>query len=280
MRKFCTRAAAGAAVLVLGAYLAATAFLYLTQQRQVFPGKATDSAVDAALLERYPHMREIEFTTPDGAVLTGRLWAGPAGAPLVLYFGGNADFSGQFLLEAPAELPGCSLAALDYRGYGESTGVASEAALKADALLIYDRLTAAGGEYDKSKVVVMGRSLGTALAAHVAASRDVAAVVLVTPFDSIRAVGQERHPFFPVGLLLKNPFDVLPDAAKVAAPTLIVIAASDTTVPPEHARRLAAAWRGPHTTATLAGDHDTVLANPDYWPTIRNFVRAAAPGPG
>jgi hypothetical protein len=282
MRKFFIRAAAGAAVLAVGAYLAALAYLYLTQQRQVFPGKATDSAVDAALLERYPQMREIEYTTPDGAILTGRLLArpdsaaGPKGAPLVLYFGGNADVSEQFLLDAPEDLPGCSIAALDYRGYGESTGVASEAALKADALLIYDRLTAASGEFGRtgrSGVVVMGRSLGTALAAHVAANREVAALVLVTPFDSIRAVGQERHPLIPVGLLLKNPFDVLPDAARVTAPTLVLIAASDATVPPEHARRLAAAWHGPLKTVTLAGDHDTILTNSDYWPTIRNFLR-------
>ncbi|MBF0482641.1 MAG: alpha/beta hydrolase, partial [Desulfovibrionaceae bacterium] len=164
----------------------------------------------------------------------------------------------------------------DYRGYGRSTGVPSETALKADALLLYDRLTAAGGA---RKTIVMGRSLGTALAAHVAANREAAAVILVTPFDSIRAVGQQRHPFIPVGLLLKNPFDVLPDAAQIYAPALVLIAARDTTVPPEHARRLAEALRGQEKTVVLDGDHASILKKTEYWPSIRDFLRENGAGP-
>ena len=275
MRKYLFRAA----VLALGAYLAVLAFLFLTQQGQVFPGRAPDHALDGALAERFPQLRGVSIATPDGAVLAGRLLtraAGARNAPLVLYFGGNADLSGEFLLYAPEELPGYSIAALDFRGYGESTGVPSEASLKADALLAYDRLTQAGGA---DRVIVMGRSLGTALAAHVAANREAAALVLVTPFDSIRAVGQERHPFVPVGLLLKNPFDVLPDAARITVPTLVLIAAGDTTVPPEHARRLADALGGPKKTVTLEGDHNTLLTQPNYWPTIRDFLRENGSGP-
>ncbi|MBF0512832.1 MAG: alpha/beta fold hydrolase [Desulfovibrionaceae bacterium] len=277
MRTLLARTAAVAA----GAYLCVLAFLYLTQQSQVFPSKAADNALDAAVRERFPDMRALSLPTPDGSVLSGWLLARPdaaqdAPAPLVLYFGGNADLCSQFLLDAPRELPGFSIAAFDYRGYGRSTGVPSETALKADALLLYDRLTAAGGA---RKTIVMGRSLGTALAAHVAANREAAAVILVTPFDSIRAVGQQRHPFIPVGLLLKNPFDVLPDAAQIYAPALVLIAARDTTVPPEHARRLAEALRGQEKTVVLDGDHASILKKTEYWPSIRDFLRENGAGP-
>jgi len=272
MRKTLYRVVLGATVLALGVYLAALLHLYLTQQSQVFPGKTADSAVSAALTARTPPLRLVAIATPDGAVLAGRLLVRAdrrESAPLVLYFGGNKEQCGQFLLDAPEALPGFSIAAVDYRGYGDSTGTPSEAALKADALLVHDRLKQASGA---SRTIVMGRSLGTALAAHVAANRAVAAVILVTPFDSIRAVGQERHPFVPVGLLLKNPFEVAPDASRIDAPALFLIAGQDVTVPPEHARRLAGAWRGQVKTVTLAADHESILSHPGYWRTIRDFL--------
>ncbi|MBF0482295.1 MAG: hypothetical protein HQK82_11585, partial [Desulfovibrionaceae bacterium] len=104
MRTLLARTAAVAA----GAYLCVLAFLYLTQQSQVFPSKAADNALDAAVRERFPDMRALSLPTPDGSVLSGWLLARPdaaqdAPAPLVLYFGGNADLCSQFLLDAPRE---------------------------------------------------------------------------------------------------------------------------------------------------------------------------------
>jgi uncharacterized protein len=273
MRKILLRLAACAAALIVAAYLAVCGYLYLNQRLMVFPGKTASPALTAELAARHPSMRRLEIAAPDGAVLAGWLIErGGPGAPLVLYFGGNLDASAEFMLGAPEALPGLSIAALDYRGYGQSTGAPSETALKADALLSYDRLRAQCGGCE---VAVMGRSLGTAMAAHVAANRKVAALVMVTPFDSIQAVGQERHPLIPVGLLIDHPFDVMADAARIGAPTLILIAKNDVTVPPGHALRLVSAWRGPLQTATFTADHATILSQPGYWPRIREFLRTA-----
>jgi len=123
--------------------------------------------------------------------------------------------------------------------------------------------------------VVMGRSLGTALAAHVAANRPAAAVILVTPFASLADIGQESHPMAPVRWLMKHPFDIRADAARVTAPTLMLVAGDDTLTPPPHAHRLAEVWNGPADLRTIAAaTHGNIVDSAAYWTAIRDFLAA------
>ena len=264
--------------LVYGGYLAA---LYVAQDGMVFPTRP----VDRARLEQiraYAHDLETwTVTAADGTMLRGyflpRTRHGHP-APAVLSFCGNAEEQTAFFLWATAGLPMVSLAGLDYRGYGDSAGRPSERALKADALVAYDALAARLGP--NTPIAVMGRSLGCALAAHVAANRPVAGVILVSPYDSLAAVGQDGHRFAPVAALLKYPFDVLPDAARVTAPTLMLVAGADTVVAPRHAARLAEHWPGPKDVRIIEGTtHASILDSPEYWPAIRAFVNRCLPDP-
>ena len=286
------------------AYAGYMALMYFMQDSQVFPGRTTDQALVAQLRSYQPDLTDVTVTTPDGAALAGYLLPrtlpvvaapedgatagaepGPAQvpAPVLLYFQGNAEEAASFFLWAPTELPRFTLAAVNYRGYGASTGRATEDRVKADALEIFDALAS---RYPGAPIAVMGRSIGTGVAAYVAARRPVSAVVLVTPYDSILAVGQAAHPLLPVGLLLRQPFDVRPDAARVTAPTLFLTASNDTLIPESHATALAAVWAGPKDFRRLAGGHNSILDNPDYWPFIRDFLTAVqngafrAPGQG
>ena len=190
----------------------------------------------------------------------------------MLYFCGNAEEQTGFFLWSPNELRPYGVAGVDYRGYGRSDGKPTEKALTADALAVYDALAARLGP--NPRIVVMGRSLGTGLAAYVAARRPVAGVILVTPYDSLAAVGQGSHPFVPVRLLMKHPFDVAPDAARITAPTLMLVAGDDRLVPPAHAARLAAVWPGPKEVRTIDGaTHGNIVDTPEYWRLVREFVR-------
>ena len=99
--------------------------------------------------------------------------------PAVLYFMGNvgalAHFRGPLQMHARA---GRHVVALEYPGGGGLTGLPSEATLKAQALVAHDWLAA----QTDAPVIVHGYSLGSSLALHVAAHRDVAGVVLDAPF--------------------------------------------------------------------------------------------------
>jgi pimeloyl-ACP methyl ester carboxylesterase len=282
-------AALGLAVLCL-VYAAYMGLMYVLQDSQVFPGREVDAALVAQLRSYHPDLTDLTLTTPDGATLAGYLLPrtlpvlsapqdssayGTAPAPVLLYFQGNAEEAASFFLWAPAELTRFTLAAVNYRGYGASTGKAAEHAVKADALVIFDAFAA---RYPGTPIAVMGRSIGAGVAAYVAANRPVSAVVLVTPYDSILSVGQAAHPLLPVRLLLRQPFDALPDAAKVTAPTLFLTASQDTLIPESHAQALAAVWAGPKDFRRLTGGHNSILDNPDYWPFIRDFLTAVQNG--
>ena len=152
-----------------------------------------------------PHAAPFTVTASDGTQLRGWFVAGLAApAPTVIYFGGNAE-EVSFTLADPRWPRDWSIVALNYRGYGASEGTPGEREFTSDALSIYDAVAARDG-IDRKRIVVFGRSLGTALAAHVAGERSVAGVVLVSPYDSLVAVGKHHYPWLPVSLLLRAPF--------------------------------------------------------------------------
>jgi uncharacterized protein len=94
----------------------------------------------------------------------------------------------------------------NYRGYAYSTGKPSEKSLFSDAIEQYDWLVNSE-KIDPSTIILMGRSLGTGVAVYLSSVRSVGKVILVTPYDSIEAVAQDRYFFLPVAFLLKNKFD-------------------------------------------------------------------------
>ena len=259
---------------VLGGFAALCALLYLLQERLIFLPRALPESTRQAL-RGLPGVSELEVRAADGTRLHGWLRHGAEEAAarpgLVIYFGGNAEeVSGQ-VFEADALAP-WSLAAFNYRGYGRSEGRPGEAALVADALVIHDWL-AAREDVDPERIVVFGRSLGSAVAVPLAAARPVRGVLLVSPFDSLKRVGQRHYPFVPVSLMLRHPFDSLALAPAIDAPLLALAGERDRIVPSLHSRRLHDAWRGPKRWVLLPGaDHNRIHLHPGYWPAIRDFL--------
>ncbi len=169
------------------------------------------------------HATPFTVTAADGTRLDGWIARGStAPAPTVIYFGGNAE-EVSYTLADPRWPRQWSIVALNYRGYGTSEGKPGERELTADALSIYDAVAARDG-IDANRIVVFGRSLGTALAAHVAAERPVAGVILVSPYDSLAAIGSHHYPWLPVSLLLRHRFDAEADARRCRMPMLTIVA--------------------------------------------------------
>ena len=92
----------------------------------------------------------------------------------------------------------------------------------ADAIELFDRLHAA-----HPQITVIGRSLGSGVAVHLASVRPVQRLVLVTPFNSIAELAQQRFPLFPVQWLMLDKYDSWRYAPKVTAPTTLVIASDE-----------------------------------------------------
>ena len=268
-------------LLLVGAaaFAGLCALLYLLQDRLIFYRQPLPENV-RLVVGALPGTVELEVAAPDGTRLHGwlRHHPGPPPRGLVIYFGGNAEeVSGQ-ILDAP-ELAPWSVAAFNYRGYGRSEGAPGEAALSADALLLYDRL-AARPDIDAERIVVLGRSLGSGVAVQLAARRPVRALVLVSPFDSLRSIARKTYPFVPVTLLLRYPFDSLALAPQISAPLLVIAGERDDLIPPAYSRRLAGAWAGGQRFELLPGaGHNDLHAAPAYWPAIRDFLASLGPVP-
>ncbi|HEY5292390.1 MAG TPA: alpha/beta fold hydrolase [Burkholderiales bacterium] len=244
--------------------------IYFFQERLIFfpqpiiqdPLKANPGAA----------IEEVSLITSDQVRLHGWLVkAAPAQtpAPLLIYFGGNAE-EVSWLASTAGQYAGWSLLMFNYRGYGRSEGKPGEAELFADALQIYDYATsrAQGG-----RVALMGRSLGSGVAVYLAARRPVAGVILVSPYDSLESVARGLYPFLPIGLMLKHRFDSLSRAPGIKAPLLCLVASGDRVIPRPHSERLYAAWGGPKQWREIRpADHDSLAGEPDYWRAIAAFL--------
>lgn len=267
--------------VVLVVYALLHVLAYFVQDRLLFFPQPLTDEMRAAVHKAQPDAREIDLATADGHRLHG--WFLPNGAPAhdapaLIYFGGNGEEVSYVALDAGG-LRGISLALLDYRGYGKSTGEPGEKALFSDALAIYDKVASFPG-IDPKRIVAMGRSLGSGVATYLASKRPLAAVVLVTPYDSITAVARAHYPFLLVGLFLRNRFDSVKRARTVDAPMLALIAGDDTIVPPARGAALVKAWRGPAKSVVIPGaGHNDIAFAPAYWRSIRDFLRKTGTAP-
>ena len=198
-----------------------------------------------------------------------KIWQINPGQPQALiYFGGNAEGVEHNLKDYENMFPGHTLYFVNYRGFGGSSGKPSEAALFEDALAVYDQLP--GHE----TIAVIGRSLGTGVATYLAAQRKVDKLVLVTPYDSIAQVAQNMYPLYPANLLLKDKFESIKYAAHINSEVLIIIAAHDRVIPPNHAYRLAEAFPDGKVQIALIEDtdHNGIHNNGAYRDRIKSFL--------
>jgi hypothetical protein len=214
----------------------------------------------------------LEIVGADGTYLRGWIVKGAAApAPTVIYFGGNAEEVSWTISDArwPREW---SIVGVNYRGYGTSEGKPGEPALTADSLAIYDAITKCD-DVDPHHIVVFGRSLGTAIAAHLAARRPVVGAILVSPYDSMTAIGKLHYPWLPVSLLLRHRFDAIPDAKQNMMPMLAIVGESDSIIPPERSRALFDAWEGPKAWLVVPrADHNDLGSDPTFWSSVNEFL--------
>jgi hypothetical protein len=254
-------------VVIAAAVLGVTATAWVAQDRLIF---FPQPLVTTGHLP--PRAAPLEVAAPDATRLRGWIARGDTTpAPTVIYFGGNAE-EVSWTLADPHWPPAWTIVAVNYRGYGMSEGKPGEPELTADALAIYDAVAGRDGT-DPERIVVFGRSLGSALAVRVAARRPVSAVILASPYDSLVAIGRLHYPWLPVSLLLRHRFDTLADAAQVRAPLLVLVASDDSIIPPERSRVLFDAWAGPRTWQVVDGaDHNTLGAEEPFWSAVAGFL--------
>ena len=199
---------------ILGVYLVIGLFLFVNQRDFLYhPTKKVST--------NYKHLFLLNDNEKINVIILNE---GQENA--ILYFGGNAESMAKSADYIAGQFPGLTVYLMEYRGYGFSTGQASEKALYSDALKLYDL-----AKKEHGGISVGGRSLGTAIATYVAAHRMVSKLALITPFDSIVSVAQGRYPLYPVKFLLHDQYDSASMVKEIKAKTFIVIAQNDKVIP-------------------------------------------------
>ena len=235
------------------------------QSHLIFPVHAVPAAGPLP-----PGAERLSVKSADGPDLAGIHI--PADEPskvrtLILGFGGNA-WNAQDVAEYVHELfPDDEVVAFHYRGYAPSKGSPSAEALIADAPLVYDL---AVKQVKPKRVVAIGLSIGSGIAAQLAAVRKLDGLILVTPFDSLKAVAQSMYPWLPIGPFFEHEIDAASALEKVQVPVAIIAAERDEIVP--GARTDALRKRVPNLvldrTIGRAG-HNDIYARSDFHEAIR-----------
>lgn len=260
-----------AVVVILLGYLALCVAAYAFQRRLIYFPTTARVAPGAAGLADYAGL---ELSSGDQRIVAW--WRAPPrpDAGVVLYLhgnGGNLASRAERLRALSAA--GFGVLAIDYRGYGGSSGEPSEAGLRQDALAAYDFARVHAPE---SRIVVVGESLGSGVATRLATQRPVAGLLFDSPFASMARMTRLRAPWLPGPLLLVDRYDSEDRIDEIAAPLLILHCDRDVAIPIAEGRRLYAAARQPKRFVTVRGCGHVQTWRTDTRPLIVETLRAWA----
>lgn len=194
---------------------------------------------------------------------------------LVLGFGGNA-WNGQDVAEYLHELyPRHEVVTFHYRGYAPSTGSPSAEALIADAPLVYD---GAVDHVKPRRVIAVGFSIGTGVAAQLAAARKLDGLILVTPFDSLKGVAQAMYPWVPIGPVFAHEIDAAGPLRNAEVPVAMIAAEHDAIVPAERTAALRKVVPNLVYDRTIRGaGHNDIYARSDFQEAMREALDRLKP---
>lgn len=219
----------------------------------------------------------IDLTMQDGTRLAG--WylppAHPAAAfPALLWFYGNGEtIAAIWPVIRDFRPPDAALLVVDYPGYGASGGRTTEAGIYEAGALAYQALAARPG-VDPNRIYIYGRSLGSAVATRTAAEREVAGLILESPFTSAREMAARSYRIFPL-FLVRLRLDNLATIRQVHCPVLVFHGTADRLVPMDMGRRVAEAAPGPVEFVMIrgAGHNETYEVG---WKAYRDKIAAFA----
>ncbi len=267
--------------LVVFIYAVIVVLALILEKRMIFfpdvPGRLTGDWQPAGL-----SAEDVWLEAEDGVRL--HAWwipASDAGFTFLAFHGNAANIANraptyQFLRSVPV-----SVLAVEYRGYGRSEGAPSEAGLYRDAEAAYNWLVREK-LIPPRRIVVFGQSLGTAVAADLAARREVGGVVLEAPFASARAVARRIYWFLPgIGYFLRTKLDTGAKLETFDVPLLVVHCTKDPVLPVALGEEVFRRAREPKTFLRVEGychEEASQAAPEQYREALRRFLEQCGQG--
>lgn len=224
-----------------------------------------------------PPLEEVwlDLATGDRALAWTSADPMPPGAPVVLFFHGNSENLETMRMAGLCQrLEGVGVAflAVDYPGYGRSSGEPSEKGLLATGAAAVDW---ARQRQPGRPVVACGWSMGAAVAIATAAAHpgEVGGLVALCPWTRLEDVVRRYAPELPAAFPIAHRYDSLAAARKVRAPALVIHGELDPVIPVEQGRQIARALGGPSRFIPIPGarHRDLLVAHPQVWRDLSGF---------
>jgi len=247
-----------------------------------FPNKSNGSTTPDVYGIEYD---DVTFRTEDELNLNGWFIPGKPPSPdtdlhTLLWFHGNAGNINRRLdnIKMLHDRVPVNVFIIDYRQFGKSEGKISEQGTYLDARAALSYLHSRK-DIKNEKIIFFGRSLGSAVAVELAVKKKCCALILETPFTSIKEMGKKLYPFLPFTIFLRTKYDSLSKIRDIKVPTLIMHGDKDELVPIEQGKMLYEKANEPKEFYTIPGamHNDThIVGGEEYFDVIMNFVRKLA----
>lgn len=258
-------------LLAIGAiYAGAVGWLYFRQERLLF--EPDPLPADEPICSDCDS-REFFIEVP-GARLSVAQMRCPNPRGVFFFLHGNSGNLKKWFVDLDAfRQASFDVVMFDYRGFGKSSGeIESEEQLHADVAAVWDHFAP---QYAGKRVVVSGQSLGTGLAAGLAARLGAEGhapdlTLLVSPYSSMRALAAELYPWVPMQVL-RYPLHTLGHAAKLLGPVMLIHGDKDELIPIHHSETLCKVMRSAQLLRVTGAGHGDV----HQFPTVRKALMAA-----
>jgi pimeloyl-ACP methyl ester carboxylesterase len=217
------------------------------------------------------HLQLLTLSTADAEKITA--WYHPAPQqhdPVMLYLHGNKGHIGDRSEKLAAFSQHMGLLAISYRGFGTSSGTATEQGLYKDARAALNYLLR---DHQLNNIIIYGESLGTGVAVQMATEFSVGGVILEAPYISLTARGAVRYPYLPVSRLMKDRFDSLSKINLISSPLLILHGEEDETIPVSDGKTLFAVANEPKEAIFFPAIHHTDFSVDELVGATTRFIQ-------
>ena len=256
--------------LALG-YLALVAFVYVRQPKMLYFPTSEIEQTPAAIGLSFD---EVNLKTADGLTIAAWHIPAPDARAVLLFCHGNAGNISHRLdsIRIFHDL-GLSVLIFDYRGYGRSEGEPTEKGTYLDAEAAWNFLVKEKG-IDPARMVIFGRSLGSAVAAELAMRRKAGALIIESGFTSIPDLGRKYYPYMPVSLITRFHYATIDKVSSLALPKLFIHSPEDEIIPYDQGMRLFEKAAEPKEFMKLRGDHNEgyLLSGELYINGLQQFI--------